>query len=610
MYCRLFAILATLIMIATMPALAAKRVALVVGNNDYVEITVLQKAVNDARAMRDALQDDLGFEVVYGENQDQRQMNALINTFESRVEEGDVAFIYFSGHGVAIKGENFLTPTDIPRPSAGEESILAGRSFGSSEIIDRIHDKKAQAIFAVLDACRNNPFKVEGGKSLGGGNGLQKMDAAQGVFVLFAAGIGQEALDRISDNDENPNSVFTRVLIPLLKHGGMTQYQLAKAVQNEVTKIAATIGHKQNPAYYDQIIGDVILKDGASAPETPPEILPETPPEADEKSDLALNDEPLKPLVEIEWGLLEDGDDEAGIKAFLEKYPDDPTYSAKAKRRLLILSLGIEKVQNAPICDGVMGQAAGEQRCLATGYFFADCEKCPEVVVVPAGNFMMGSADDEIGRVANEGPQHEVAIGKALAFGRYEVTNFQYLQFADETKREAESIRQLSSTKEHHPVVKVSRADAQAYAAWLSTKTGLSYRLPTESEWEYAARAGGQARYVTGDSISAEVANIDGAKGDIAEAGDYAANNFGLFDMAGNVFEWTADCYSPTYENATSDGTAQTGEENCEGVNRGGSWRTPIGQEGTDYMRVAYRSIDPADTKDEYVGFRIVRDLE
>ena len=223
---------------------------------------------------------------------------------------------------------------------------------------------------------------------------------------------------------------------------------------------------------------------------------------------------------------------------------------------------------------------------------------------------MMGSPDNEVGRETNEGPQHEVTIGKALAVGRYEVTNSQYLLFASETNLEAETIQGLGSAKKDHPVVNVSRADAQAYAAWLSAKTGLTYRLPTEAEWEYAARAGGQSPYVTGDSISAENANIGGASGDTLAAGDYAANNFGMFDMAGNVFEWTADCYLPTYENAPSDGTAQTGEENCEGVNRGGSWNTPVGQSGVDFMRVAYRSIDPADTKDKYVGFRIVRDLE
>ncbi len=602
MLCRLSTFILAIYLAFSIPAFAAKRVALVIGNNDYVEITVLQKAVNDARAMRDALRDDLGFEVVYGENQDQRQMNALINDFEGRVEEGDIAFVYFSGHGVAIKGENFLTPTDIPRPSAGEESILAGRSFGSSELIDRIHEKKAQAIFAVLDACRNNPFKVEGGKSLGGGDGLQKMDTAQGVFVLFAAGIGQEALDRISDNDENPNSVFTRVLIPLLKNGGMTQYQLAKAVQNEVTKIAATIGHKQNPAYYDQIIGDVVLKESVA-------VVPETPPEADAKTDLALNTEPLQSLAEIEWGLLAESKDENAIVAFLKKYADDPVYSDKARARLLIMSLSIADVESKFECDGVLGQAAGEQRCLTKGYSFADCGKCPEVVVVPAGTFTMGSSNDETGRDANEGPQHEVTIGKALAFGKHEVTRKQFLNFATETHHEADTLQLLELDKGNHPVVKVSRADAQAYAAWLSQITGLKYRLPSEAEWEYAARAGSQAPYVSGDNITTANANYDKSVGNIVDVGSYAANNFGLFDMAGNVWEWTADCFLLNYDTTPTDGTTQSGDTNCESVSRGGGWSTPNDQE-VEFMRVAYRSYGPADTKDEYVGFRIVRDLE
>ena len=603
MICRLLALLATVTFVFVAPSLAAKKVALVIGNNDYVEITVLKKAVNDARAMRDALQDDLGFEVVFGENQDQRQMNALINNFVKRVDEGDIAFVYFSGHGVAIKGENFLTPIDVPRPSEGEEAILTGRSFGSSELIDRIHEKKAQAIFAVLDACRNNPFRVEGGKSLGGGNGLQKMDAAQGVFVLFAAGIGQEALDRVTENDENPNSVFTRVLIPLLKTGGLNQYQLAKAVQIQVTELAATIGHKQNPAYYDQIIGDVMLKEGAGL------AVPNAPPEDTGKSDLSLNSLLLPSLVEVEWGNIENTEDQDVVKSFLETYPNDPVYTQKAKSKLAILEMSLDNIKPNAECNGIMNTAAGEETCLAPGKVFADCDKCPEVVVIPPGNFMMGSVDDEAGREANEGPQHEVTISRSIAVGRYEVTRDQYFEFLLNSRYPGDKLDLLQIGKGTLPITNVSRADAQAYAAWLSRKTGLKYRLPTEAEWEHAARAGTQSLYVTGESIGAAVANVDGTKGQPVEVGQYAPNNFGLYDMAGNVFEWTADCYLPSFENAPSDGTAQKGGKNCDGVNRGGSWNTPVGQAGTDYMRVAYRSVDPADTKDKYVGFRIVREF-
>ena len=222
---------------------------------------------------------------------------------------------------------------------------------------------------------------------------------------------------------------------------------------------------------------------------------------------------------------------------------------------------------------------------------------------------MMGSADDEVGREANEGPQREVTISKAFAVGRHEVTRDQYFEFLLNSRYPGDKLDLLQIGKGQLPVTNVTRADAQAYAAWLSTKTGLKYRLPSEAEWEYAARAGGQARYVTGDSINKENANINGSNGGTVAVGQYAANNFGLFDMAGNVFEWTSDCYSPNFESAPTDGSAQPGDGNCEGVNRGGSWRTPIGQEGTDYMRIAYRSIDPADTKDEFVGFRIVREF-
>lgn len=252
---------------AMAPAEAAKRVALVIGINSYPNLPAerqLKKAVNDARSIRDTLKDDLGFDVLYEENADWGKMNGLIKQTEARLDAGDVVFIYFSGHGVSIGAENYLLPSDIPRPGQGEEARLIGNSFGAEALAQRLKKRGARAVFSVLDACRDNPFVDEKGKAVGGAGGLTTIDRAQGVFTLFAAGLGQVALDRIAEDDPNPNSVFTRSLIPLLKTSGLTQVDLAKKVQQEVVDTAATIGHDQMPVYNDGLLGFVTLKEPAA----------------------------------------------------------------------------------------------------------------------------------------------------------------------------------------------------------------------------------------------------------------------------------------------------------------------------------------------------------
>ena len=150
----------------------------------------------------------------------------------------------------------------MPLPEPGEESLVRGEAFAVDQIVERIQARGAIASFVVLDACRNNPFKTKGVRSIGSTRGLRDVSAPKGVFVLFSAGIGQTALDRLSDDDSNPNSVFTRNLVPLLKQPGLSHVQLAKQVQSDVDKLARTVRHDQQPAYYDQVIGNMFLVNG------------------------------------------------------------------------------------------------------------------------------------------------------------------------------------------------------------------------------------------------------------------------------------------------------------------------------------------------------------
>ena len=237
-----------------------RRLALVIGNDTYENVTPLMKARNDARAMADALK-GLGFDVVQAEDLGRRAISRAVLELEKKIQPGDVALFYYAGHGFAIDGRNYLLPVDIPAPAPGEEAIIQDEAFLADELADRFRQAGASTAILVLDACRDNPFAGLGKRSLAGTRGLSRMSPSEGVFVLFSAGLNQSALDRLSDDDANPNSVFTRTLLEELKTPGKTIVDIAKETQVKVRSLAAKVGHEQAPAYYDQIIGNVILND-------------------------------------------------------------------------------------------------------------------------------------------------------------------------------------------------------------------------------------------------------------------------------------------------------------------------------------------------------------
>ncbi|MCB1319713.1 MAG: formylglycine-generating enzyme family protein, partial [Leptospiraceae bacterium] len=233
----------------------------------------------------------------------------------------------------------------------------------------------------------------------------------------------------------------------------------------------------------------------------------------------------------------------------------------------------------------------------------------PKMVRIPAGTFLMGSPESEIGRNFTESPQHEVSIGYAFEIGKYEVTFEEYDAFAQSTFRKLPDDNGWG--RGNRPVINVNFNDAEDFAQWLSKKTGKNYRLPTEAEWEYAARAETQTSYWWGDDIGDNNAVCDGCgsrwdKARTAPVGSFKANGFGLHDMTGNVSEWVQDCLNRNYNNAPADGSAWLTSDRGGGchsrVKRGGSWfDLPSG------LRSASRSNSSRGNFD--LGFRIVKDL-
>ncbi|WP_334368765.1 caspase family protein [Bradyrhizobium sp. AZCC 1578] len=249
----------------TVPAQAEKRVALVVGNNDYRNVPKLQKAVNDARTMGDTLK-QLGFTVMVAENQNRQAFSQTLLAFDKAVDAGDTAFFFYAGHGFEIAGQNFLLPTDVPAATEGQEELVRDASILADRIIERMQNRKVRTAILVFDACRNNPFERAGTRAVAGGGGLAPMtQLPEGVFSIFSAGPRQTALDRLSNDDANPNSVFTRTFAKELTQPGVNLVQVAQRTRRAVSELAETVRHKQIPVYFDQMVDDVFLNGLAKA---------------------------------------------------------------------------------------------------------------------------------------------------------------------------------------------------------------------------------------------------------------------------------------------------------------------------------------------------------
>src|ERR1700759_2502171 len=266
------------------PAHAEKRVALVIGNNDYKNVPRLKTAVNDARTMGDTLK-QLGFSVMVAENQNRVQFSQSLLAFDNAVGKGDTAFFFYAGHGFEIAGQNYLLPTDVPPASEGQEELVRDASVLADRIVERLQNRKVPPSILLFAPCRNNPFERSGTRAVAGGGGLAPMtQLPEGVFSGFSAGPRQPALDRLSNDDANPNSVFTRTFAKQLTEPGMNLVQVAQRTRRLVSEMAETVHHKQIPVYFDQMVDDVFLNGAsktaaeATKPVAPPQQVAALPP--------------------------------------------------------------------------------------------------------------------------------------------------------------------------------------------------------------------------------------------------------------------------------------------------------------------------------------------
>lgn len=249
--------------LATAPAQAEKRLAFIVGNDGYQNIAALKKARNDAESMGKALE-KLGFSVTVALDQPRRDFNRAFSAFLANVGRGDVAFLFYAGHGVEIDGRNYLLPVDIPNGTGLDKSFVESEAISVDELLGRLKAREAQLNLVILDACRNDPFVNASARSLGSGRGLARISAPQGTFVMYSADVGEAALDRLGDGDDHPNSVFTRTLLPLMSEPGRDLVDTAREVRRRVRDLALTVRHQQTPAYYDAVLGDFFFTQGGA----------------------------------------------------------------------------------------------------------------------------------------------------------------------------------------------------------------------------------------------------------------------------------------------------------------------------------------------------------
>lgn len=236
------------------PEIYANRKALVIGNDSYKSVGKLENAREDARTMASNLS-TVGYQVTLKLDLNDKEMKAALRNFADQVQGGDEVLFFYAGHGVQLGAANYLLPTDIIGDS---EAQVKDEAIQLQRFLDDMADRKAKFTLAMIDACRDNPFKSSG-RAIGG-RGLSPTTAATGQMVIFSAGSGQQALDKLGHNDKNKNGLFTRIFVQEMQKSGLTIDRVVKNVRNQVAAQAKSVGHEQVPAIYDQVLGDFYFK--------------------------------------------------------------------------------------------------------------------------------------------------------------------------------------------------------------------------------------------------------------------------------------------------------------------------------------------------------------
>jgi formylglycine-generating enzyme required for sulfatase activity/uncharacterized caspase-like protein len=626
------------------PAFAERRVALVIGNGAYREVPTLPNPRHDAEDVAEALK-RTGFETIVGLDLDKARMDEATISFARAARTADIAVIYYSGHAMQFGGVNYLAPIDA---RLIDEADLR-RLTRVDDIVADLQQAKNLRIL-VLDSCRDNPLAERLKRAIGATRaltiqrGLAKIDSPEGMIISYATQAGRTAGD-----GDGRNSPYTSAFLRHIEE----QDEIGTIFRRIAADVYETTRRSQLPELSLSFIGEFYLHGRVQTPAAPAGA-----PTADPCA--AAGDH---------WKSAEAIGSTAAFQDHLARFPGC-AFAGLAKARIDGLRNKMAVVLPPPAtpppaasgpCGGALAVSLSSRsaRPLSTAEecglkqkdTFKECDNCPEMVVVPAGSFTMGSPVGERDRGNDEGPQHQVTFGQPFAVGRFHVTVNQFAAFVAETGYDADSScyvyefgrsflpwGQLVETKGRswrnpgvaqdgsHPAACLSWNDARAYVDWLAKKTGKLYRLLTESEWEYAARGrtepgsyprnfyGNNERDICryGNVLDQTAHNIiPGTRNWFVEpcndgyafaspVGSFPPNEFGLYDMLGNLWQWTEDCYSSTYAEARPNGSALTFRDCARHVLRGGSW-------DNKNLRAANRHKMPSGDRNMMDGFRVAR---
>jgi formylglycine-generating enzyme required for sulfatase activity len=599
---------------ASLKAQEPARIALLIGNQSYADkVGPLTNPHNDVGLIKAALE-RVGFKVTVVKDADTHRMDAALKQHVAEARKagpGTISFFYYSGHGVANPDThiNYLVPVDI---SDASDPSLWDNAFEQSDVIEKLSRKAPQAThYVVFDACRNELRLPAAGQKTLVDKGFAPVADNAGLLIAYSTGLKQTASD-VGDG----GGPYARALAAEIVKPGVESVMMFRNVQLQVKQ---SIG--QDPWVSYPSLPEIYLAGRGTADTA----------KAGSDGDAGR-----------EWAAVNQNS-VAMLETFVKRHGSS-RYADYARARItelkqqtaLVIPPAKPPVEtSAKPVVGIWPEPAGP----TVGETLHDCAHCPEMVVVPAGNFMMGSPSDEPERESvnkgSESPQHRVTISKPFAVGKFAVTVDEFKAFVRETNHKtvggcyiwtgsewkndsAKSFRSPGFEQDgSHPVVCVSWDDAKAYVTWLSGKTGQSYRLLSEAEREYVARAGTTAPFWWGRSITLDQANYDGSvdpyegggkKGEYRKktvpVKSFTPNRWGLYQVHGNVWEWTEDCWNANYDDAPTDGSANTTGDCSKRVVRGGSWSN-----FPRSLRAAYRGWDTTGFRYGSFGFRVARTL-
>ena len=533
------------------------RVALVVGNSTY-KSAPLRNPTNDAKDMAAKLK-GMGFTVIERSNLTVKQIGSTLREFRAKLTPGSVALVFYAGHGVQIKGENYLPAVDADISS---EEDVPTQSLAMRQIMDVLGDAKTRLNLVFLDACRNNPYARSFRSA---SDGLNRVNAPSGTLISFATRPGSVAAD-----GTGRNGLYTGALLEQMNNQNQPIEQILKKV---VSQVKAASKSQQEPWMEGSIEGEFCF--GECGKQVAQSVV------SDDR---------------VFWESVKDSRDENEVKAYLEQFPRG-IFAGIARARVAAL----EKVERQVEISKPTQLSTPVEASLATtsnkNSMYKDCDDCPLMIPIASGIFTMGT---QRGNVETTRPEHMVNVSQ-FSIGKTEITQKQWSAIMGRNPS------QFVKCGDECPVDNVSWPEIQEYIKKLNDKTGKKYRLPSEAEWEYAARAGTQTRYYFGDdtfALDKHAWFFDNSSSTTHLVASKLPNAFGLHDVHGNVSEWVNDCWNQSYVGAPNNGNSWVTGDCTRRVIRGGSWDENPFRNAND-LRVDYRYGAQINTKGNYIGFRI-----